>query len=231
MKKGLLLLVILVLIIAAAITVWAMRGPKTTNTAKTNTNTLSSANRTEQLNTNETPMNENSNTTTAQKAKLAEKPIMTMETSLGTITIQLYTDDAPELTKNFIELAKAKYYDGLTFHRIVPGFVIQGGDPSGDGTGGHSYKGEGKGLADEAGALALKHEKGTVAWAKSSLPNSIGSQFYIALEPLAQLDGSYSVFGQVVNGMDVVEKIGAVQTDTRSTPTTPVTITSLTVQE
>ena len=194
------------------------------------TKTSSYANTTENLNTNTTLMNNNTNTA-AQQTKLSERPIITMQTSLGTVTIKLYTADAPELTKNFLELAKTGYYNGLTFHRIVPGFVIQGGDPLGTGTGGYSYKGEGTGLADEAGALALKHEKGALAWAKSSLPNSIGSQFYIALDRLTQLDGGYSVFGQVVDGMEVVEKIGAVQTDTNNKPTTPVTITSVTIEE
>lgn len=145
--------------------------------------------------------------------------------------MRFFTEQAPELTKNFIELAKTGYYDGLSFHRIIPGFVAQGGDPLGTGTGGHSYKGEGQGLADEPGALALKHVKGAVAWAKSSLPNSIGSQFYIALDDIAQLDGGYSVFGQVVEGIDVVEKIGKVATDATDKPTTPVVMTKVTITE
>lgn len=167
----------------------------------------------------------------SQLAKLAASPVATMTTSLGTITMRFYTTDAPELTKNFLELAKAGYYNNLTFQRIVQGFVIQGGDPKGDGTGGHSYKGEGVGLADEPGALALKHFRGAVAWAKSSLPNSIGSQFYIAVDDLQQLDGNYSVFGQVVGGMDVVDRIAAVRTDTASKPLQPVTIHSITIAE
>ncbi|USN54067.1 MAG: peptidylprolyl isomerase [Candidatus Nomurabacteria bacterium] len=167
----------------------------------------------------------------SQQEKLAQSPTAVVETNFGTMKIRFYADDAPELTKNFIELAKSGYYDGLTFHRIVPGFVIQGGDPNGTGTGGHSYKGEGQGLADEPGALALTHEVGAVAWAKSSLPNSIGSQFYIALQELPMLDGGYSVFGQVVEGMDVVQKVAAVQTDASDMPVDPVTITKVSLLE
>lgn len=170
-------------------------------------------------------------TTMNQTEKLAASPVATVETNFGTFTMKFYANDAPELTKNFIELAKTGYYDGLTFHRIVPGFVIQGGDPNGTGTGGHSYKGEGQGLADEPGALALKHVKGAVAWAKSSLPNSIGSQFYIALDEITQLDGGYSVFGQVVDGMDTVEKIAAVPTGANDRPKQEVKIGKVTITE
>lgn len=175
---------------------------------------------------------ENSSTTTMQQIeKLTASPSATVTTGFGSFTVKFYSADAPELTKNFLELAKAKYFDGLTFHRIIPGFVVQGGDPKGDGTGGRSYKGEGTGLGDEQGALALKHERGAVAWAKSSSPNSIGSQFYIALDALPSLDGSYSVFGQVTEGMDVVDKIAAVQTDAQERPVAPVTISSIVITE
>ncbi|MBI3956724.1 MAG: peptidylprolyl isomerase [Candidatus Kerfeldbacteria bacterium] len=180
--------------------------------------------------TNETPAT-SSRTNTQTMAKLADTPTVTVVTSKGTFTIKLYSEAAPELTKNFVELAKTGYYNGLTFHRIIPGFVVQGGDPKGDGTGGHSYKGDGTGLADEPGALAIKHVKGAVAWAKSSLPNSIGSQFYIALDNLTDLDGSYSVFGQVVEGLAVVDAIAAVETDPTSRPLEPVTMTTVTVNE
>ncbi|MFH1171519.1 MAG: peptidylprolyl isomerase [bacterium] len=166
-----------------------------------------------------------------QLALLSSSPAITVETTLGAFTIQLYQQQAPELTKNFLELATSGYYNGLTFHRIVPGFVIQGGDPTGSGSGGSSSKGEGIGLADEPGALKLKHYRGAVAWAKSSLPNSIGSQFYIALDDLPQLDGQYSVFGQVVRGMNVVDAIGAVTTDASQRPLQSVRMISVTVSD
>ncbi len=182
--------------------------------------------------TNVTAENTNmSSTAQSQLDQLEERPTATVETTLGTFTVKFYTTAAPELTTNFIELAKTGYYDGLTFHRIIPGFVVQGGDPSGDGTGGRSYKGEGTGLADEPGALGLQHLAGSVAWAKSSLPNSIGSQFYIALDELPQLDGGYSVFGHVTDGFDVIEQIAAVQTDANDKPVDPVTITKVTINQ
>lgn len=223
-QRSLYLILLLILLIALGAVFGVRRLPKT---PPQNTNATPS--------TNSTNMNTTSPQAgaSAQAAKLSASPIVTVETTFGTITIKLYAADAPELTKNFVELAKSGYYDGLTFHRIVPGFVIQGGDPSGNGTGGHSYKGEGAntGLADEAGALALKHYKGAVAWAKSSLPNSIGSQFYIALGDLTSLDGKYSVFGQVVEGFDVVEKIAAVETDAASKPLLPVTMKKVLVSQ
>ncbi len=192
-------------------------------------------------NTNSSAQSDSSNTNTVttptisseeQTANLAEKPVATVKTNLGTFKVRFYTTDAPELTKNFIELAKTKYYDGLTFHRIIAGFMIQGGDPKGDGTGGRSYKGEGQGLADEPGALALRHLKGAVAWAKSAQPNSIGSQFYVVLDEAgaASLNGKYSVFGHVVEGQDVVDKIGAVKTANEK-PVDPVTIESVTLEQ
>lgn len=165
-----------------------------------------------------------------QIAKLAPSPTAVIETNYGTMEVRFYSAEAPELSKNFIELAKTGYYDGLTFHRIIQNFVIQGGDPAGDGTGGHSYKGENVGLDDEPGALALRHLRGAIAWAKTDEPFSIGSQFYIALQPLTDLDGRYSVFGQVVSGLDVVQKIGRVQT-ARERPVQPVRIERVTIKE
>jgi cyclophilin family peptidyl-prolyl cis-trans isomerase len=231
MKKTFVIIGILIVVIVVGVFIFrkvASQSPENSNT-NTNTNTSANANSVKNniVNTNVTM----TNTAEEQLAKLAEQPIVTVETTLGTYKIKLYTTEAPELTKNFIELAKSGYYDGLTFHRIIPGFVVQGGDPVGNGTGGHSYKGEGNGLADEPGALALKHIRGAVAWAKSSLPNSIGSQFYVALGSLTQLDGGYSVFGQVVEGMDVVDKIAAVQTDAGDRPVTPVKMTKVTVSD
>jgi cyclophilin family peptidyl-prolyl cis-trans isomerase len=222
MKKTVIVVVGLILLVGVGIVIFrsddSQNAENNTNSAQ-NSNNLMGA------------VTMSNDATSEQLAKLAEQPIVTVETTLGIYKIKLYTTVAPELTKNFIELAKAGYYDGLTFHRIIPGFVVQGGDPLGNGTGGHSYKGEGNGLADEPGALALKHVRGAVAWAKSSLPNSIGSQFYVALGNLTQLDGGYSVFGQVVEGMDVVDKIAAVQTDAADRPVTPVKMNQVTVSE
>ena len=123
-----------------------------------------------------------------------------IEMDAGKITIELYEKDAPGTVANFVKLAKRGFYDGLTFHRVVPGFVVQGGDPKGDGSGGPGYQIKGE-------FNLKKHVTGTVAMARSASPDSAGSQFYITLAPQPFLDNKYSVFGQVVEGMDVVMKI------------------------
>ena len=127
--------------------------------------------------------------------------LATIETTKGTIIIELDTIRAPITTKNFIQLAKSGFYNGLKFHRYEPGFVIQGGDPQGDGTGG-----SGKNIPLEINP-ALTHIKGAVAMARASDPNSASSQFYITLAEAHSLDGKYAVFGKVVEGMDVIEKL------------------------
>src|SRR5450759_5019242 len=127
--------------------------------------------------------------------------IATIVTEKGTIKFELYEKEAPITTKNFIELAQKGFYDGLTFHRVEPGFVIQGGDPKGDGTGG-----SGKTIPLEINAT-LTHKKGAVGMARSQDPNSASSQFYICLGDAKSLDGDYAVFGQVIAGQDVAEKI------------------------
>jgi cyclophilin family peptidyl-prolyl cis-trans isomerase len=125
-----------------------------------------------------------------------------IETNKGTIKFALYEKDAPITTKNFIDLANSKFYDGLTFHRVEPGFVIQGGDPNGNGTGG-----SGKNISLEV-SPNLKHDAaGVVAMARSSDPNSASCQFYITLGEASFLDMNYAVFGRVTEGLDVVQKI------------------------
>ena len=125
-----------------------------------------------------------------------------IETNKGTIKIALYEKDAPITTKNFIDLANRKFYDGLKFHRVVPGFVIQGGDPQGNGTGGSD-----KTIKLEV-SPKLKHDAaGVVAMARSNDPDSASSQFYITLDPAPFLDMKYAVFGRVMSGLDVVKKI------------------------
>ncbi len=125
--------------------------------------------------------------------------VITMEKG-GEVRIELYPDDAPKTVEAFITLAKKGFYDGLTFHRVVPGFVAQGGDPKGDGTGGPGY-------TLKAEFNKRKHLRGTVAMARSQHPDSAGSQFYIAFAPAPHLDNNYTVFGQVTSGMDVVDRI------------------------
>lgn len=139
-----------------------------------------------------------------------------IETNYGTIKFRFHGDEAPNLSTNFVELAKKGYYNGTIFHRVIENFMIQGGDPTGTGSGGTSYLG--KGLPDEDGALKLKNNRGAVACAKSSLPNSIGSQFYIVHKDANFLDGNYSVFGYVTEGMDVVDAIATSETDASDRP-------------
>ncbi|MBU3966682.1 MAG: peptidylprolyl isomerase [Euryarchaeota archaeon] len=126
--------------------------------------------------------------------------IAVIETPKGTIKFELKESEAPITTKNFIDLAQKGVYNGLTFHRVIRGFMIQGGDPKGDGTGGPGYK-----IRDEF-SPKLKHTKGAVSMANAG-PNSGGSQFFITEDPQPHLDGKHSVFGHVIEGQDVVEKI------------------------
>lgn len=125
---------------------------------------------------------------------------MVIEMENGKIEIELYPEVAPKTVARISELVKEKFYDGLTFHRVVPGFVVQGGDPKGNGTGG-----SGKNIPAEFNDK--KHVEGTVAMARSSDPNSADSQFYISLGTHAHLDNNYTVFGQVVSGMETVKQI------------------------
>jgi len=144
-------------------------------------------------NTEENKMVDN---VTAVKERIA-----VIETNKGTIKFKLYEKDAPITTSNFIGLANKKFYDGLTFHRIVPGFVVQGGDPKGDGTGGS------RDTIPLEVSPKLKHTLGAVAMARAQDPNSASSQFYITLAPQPSLDGQYAVFGQVISGQNVVNQI------------------------
>ncbi len=142
----------------------------------------------------------------AKKVKFVEtikKHIATVETDKGTFTFTLYDDKTPITVKNFIELANKGFYKGLTFHRYEPGFVIQGGDPKGDGTGGSD-----KNIPLELDK-SLSHIEGAVGMARSQDPNSASSQFYVTLAPATFLDSGYCVFGQVTSGMDVVKKLRA----------------------
>lgn len=125
-----------------------------------------------------------------------------IETSKGTIKFRLYETDAPITTANFIELAESGFYNGLTFHRVVPGFVIQGGCPLGNGTGGSDKR-----IKLEVMPKLRHGDAGAVAMARSSDPNSASSQFYITLAPTPSLDMNYAVFGRVTEGLDVVQSI------------------------
>ncbi len=135
---------------------------------------------------------------------VSKKYTALIKTTKGDIVLELYPKNAPLSVSNFKQLADAGFYNGLTFHRVVPGFVIQGGDPQGTGSGGPGYT--------VPAEIGLPHKKGALAWARlgdevNPEQRSSGSQFYITLEPTPMLDGKYTVFGQTLSGMDVVEKI------------------------
>ena len=131
--------------------------------------------------------------------KVKESAVITMEKG-GEIKFDFFPEDAPKTVENFVTLARKGFYDGLTFHRVEPGFVVQGGDPQGNGMGGPGYK-------IKAEFNKQKHVRGAVAMARSNDPDSAGSQFYIVLAPANFLDGKYTVFGMVTSGMDVVDKV------------------------
>ncbi len=143
-------------------------------------------------------------------------------TSMGQFTAVLRTDLAPITATNFIDLTSANFYDGLVFHRVVEGFVIQDGDPLGNGTGGPGYT-----IPDEFSPYLFHDSPGVLAMAKTAQPNSAGSQYYITLAPLPSLDGRYAIFGKVIEGMDVVFAISQVPTNANDHPITDVVIDSL----
>ena len=146
----------------------------------------------------------------------------TLNTSKGPIVLALFDEDAPKTVKNFTDLAAQGFYDGLIFHRVIEGFMLQGGCPQGTGTGGPGYTFE-----DEINQHRVV--RGALAMANAG-PNTNGSQFFIVTaEDCPWLDGKHTVFGEVTDGLDVVEAIDATPTDARDRPTTPVTIDSLTV--
>jgi len=147
-----------------------------------------------------------------------QNPVAEMKLQSGeTVKIELYPQEAPETVKNFISLAGKGFYDGLTFHRIVPGFVVQGGDPSGNGTGGpgHFIKGE---FMQNGVRNTLMHTRGVVSMARSSNPDSAGSQFFIVLSDAPHLNGEYAAFGRVIERMDAIDRLATVKTNSSDAP-------------
>lgn len=138
-------------------------------------------------------------------------PIATIEMENGDVMkLELYPDIAPNTVRNFISLANKGFYDGLIFHRVIPGFMIQGGDPEGTGMGGPDYSIKGEFKANGF-ANNLKHEKGVISMARSMSPNSAGSQFFIMVADSPHLDGQYAAFGKVIEGIETADKIVGVK--------------------
>lgn len=126
---------------------------------------------------------------------------ITMETDAGTIELELYPEHAPNTVNNFVSLAKDGFYDGIVFHRVIPNFMVQGGDPTGSGRGGPGYK-----FNCETAGNPLKHERGVISMANAGA-NTNGSQFFITHDPQPHLDGNHTVFGKVTSGQDIVDAI------------------------
>ena len=157
-------------------------------------------------------------------------PIVTITMENGDVMkAELYPEIAPNTVNNFISLVNKGFYNGLIFHRVIRGFMIQGGCPDGNGMGGPGYgiKGE---FSQNGIKNDLKHTRGVLSMARSMMPNSAGSQFFIMHKNSPHLDGAYAAFGKVTEGLDVVDKIACVQTDYNDRPMTPQKISSITVE-
>ncbi len=158
-----------------------------------------------------------------------QNPLVKIELENGKlIEVELYPEIAPNTVNNFISLVNSGYYNGLIFHRVIKGFMIQGGCPQGQGTGnpGYSIKGE---FSSNGFKNDLKHSAGVISMARSQMANSAGSQFFIMHKNSPHLDGSYAAFGKVVEGLDVVNEIAEVSTDFSDRPTTPQVMKTVTV--
>ena len=160
---------------------------------------------------------------------MAKNPIVTitMEDG-GVIRLELYPETAPVSVNNFISLVNRKFYDGLIFHRVIRGFMIQGGCPDGTGMGGPGYSIKGE-FAQNGVANSLKHTEGVLSMARSMHPDSAGSQFFIMHKTSPHLDGGYAAFGKVIEGMDIVDKIATTNTDYSDRPLEDQVMKSVTV--
>ena len=157
-------------------------------------------------------------------------PIVTIEMENGDVMkAELYPEIAPNTVNNFISLVKKGFYDGLIFHRVIPGFMIQGGDPKGVGTGGPGYCIHGE-FSANGFKNDLKHSRGVLSMARSGNPNSAGSQFFIMHEDSPHLDGGYAAFGKLIEGIEVVDKICSVRTDWNDKPRIPQVMKKVTVE-
>lgn len=153
---------------------------------------------------------------------------ITMENG-GVIKAELYPEIAPNTVNNFIDLINRGFYDGLIFHRVIPGFMIQGGDPEGNGMGGPGYSIKGE-FSHNGFKNELKHTKGVLSMARTMNPNSAGSQFFIMVEDAPHLDGQYASFGKVIEGMEVADEIVNAKTDYSDRPYEDQVIKSMTVE-
>lgn len=161
---------------------------------------------------------------------MAEKnPIVTITLADGRVMkAELYPDVAPNTVNNFISLVKSGFYDGVGFHRIIEGFMLQGGDPDGSGMGGPGYSIKGE-FSSNGFENNLRHTAGVLSMARTMAPDSAGSQFFIMHKDAPHLDGEYAAFGKIIEGMDVVNAVASVDTDWSDRPVEPVTMKTVTV--
>ena len=157
-------------------------------------------------------------------------PIVTIEMENGgVIKVELYPEIAPNTVNNFLSLVNKGFYDGLIFHRVIPGFMIQGGDPQGTGMGGPGYRIKGEFKHNGFSQNNLKHDRGVLSMARSMMPDTAGSQFFIMHDKAPHLDGEYAAFGKVIEGMDAVDEIAAARTGRQDRPVTDQRIARATV--
>lgn len=158
-----------------------------------------------------------------------KNPIITIQTNEGTIKIELYPQVAPNTVNNFISLVKKGFYDGTIFHRVIPGFMIQGGDPEGTGMGGPGYSIKGEFSANRF-PNDLKHTKGVLSMARAMNPNSAGSQFFLMVADAPHLDGEYAAFGKVIEGIEEADRIVAVRRNNSDKPLSDEVMKTVTVE-
>lgn len=205
----------------------------TTESNSTSTSTDQSGSTTESTGTDSSATTgtteEASATDNSADFKQANDPIVTIEMENGKkVEIELFPKAAPNTVNNFIALVKSGFYDGLTFHRVIPEFMIQGGDPDGAGTGGPGYSIAGEFKSNNV-QNDLKHTRGILSMARAADPNSGGSQFFIMVADSPQLDGEYAAFGKVTSGMDAVDEIVNLPRDGQDKPNTPAVMKKVTV--
>ena len=161
----------------------------------------------------------------ASSGAQSARPRAVIETSKGRIVIELYKDEAPNTVENFMTLANKGFYNGIIFHRVIPGFMVQTGDPTGTGTGGPGYA-----FADEF-APSLHHDGPGVVSMANAGPNTNGSQFFITLAATPWLDGKHTIFGHVIEGQEVVGQIAAAERNAQNRPLADIAMTQVTIQE
>lgn len=162
-----------------------------------------------------------------------KNPIIKIEMENGKIIrLELYPDKAPITVDNFVKLVKKGFYDGLTFHRVISGFMIQGGDPKGNGTGGPGYEIKGEFASNGWKTNDIKHKRGVISMARAMNPDSAGSQFFIMHADAPHLDGQYAAFGKVIEGIETVDEIAAVRVERyNDKPTVPQKMKKVTAEE